>query len=214
MDNRKDNRSGKKRIIIRVIIAVGILLAALAVITAAAALVSHLMSSSGKNDYEIYLNVPDYERDITQDEEYMVLDRRVWVDDGVISAPLDDYDYKDDRLLVFFSDYFDALVRGDGKTLRTFYSDECLKDVKIPQKMPMQRVYDIMLRFAGREEFTDSDGVNGTRFIYRFEYKIKYNDGTFRTDLASDTVRPQLVTIEMKPDSILITDVVSNIRRK
>ncbi len=214
MDNRTDNRSKNKRIIVRVLIAVGIVLAALIVITGAAALVSHLMSSSGKDDYEIYLNVPDYERDITQDEEYMVLDRRVWVDDGVISAPLDDYDYKDDRLLVFFSDYFDALVRGDGKTLRTFYSAECLKDVKIPLKMPMQRVYDIMLRYVGREDFTDSDGVDGIRFTYKFEYKIKYNDGTFRSDLASDTVKPQLVTIEMKPDGILISDVVSNIRRK
>ena len=43
----------------------------------------------------------DYSYDITEDDKYMVEDRRVWVDDGALSAPIDDEDYSDNQLYLF-----------------------------------------------------------------------------------------------------------------
>ncbi len=150
----------------------------------------------------------DYDADITEDEEYMRQDRRVWVSVGALSAPLDDEVYEDTPLYVFFETYFNALKTGDAAALRACYTEECAAALKIPKRITQQRVYDILLTLISSEEKTDEEGVKCTEHVYRFEYKIMKNDGVFRRDLESGTVRPRIVTLREYPDAVVISDVI------
>lgn len=168
-------------------------------------------SDDGLND--ISFATPDYTYDISLDDEYMAEDRRVWVNDGVLSAPIDDEDYSDNQLYIFFAKYFTALQTGDAASLKSCYSDELVSTLKLPNKLSMQRVYDIMLYYRSGESKTDPSGIIYTEYVYRFEYKIMKNDGVFRRDLESDAIRPQIVTVRVYFDDIYISDVISNFRK-
>ena len=137
----------------------------------------------------------------------------MWVDDGIISAPLDDEDFSSKPLYVFFDSYFKALQSGDGNALRALYSDECAKVFRIPYKIPMQRVYDIMLHYVSSETVTDPTGISYEKHVYRFEYKIMKNDGVFRDDLESDAIRPQIVTVHEYFDKIYIADIIADFKK-
>ena len=133
----------------------------------------------------------DYDADITQDEAYMQQDRRVWVSVGA-----------------FFERYFNALKMGDAAALRACYTDECARVLKLPGRITQQRVYDILLTLVSTAERSDDAGVKYTESVYRFEYKIMKNDGTFRGDLESGAVRAQLVTLSEYPGEVKISDVI------
>lgn len=158
---------------------------------------------------DVFLYEPDYNVDIMQDEEYIVLDRSVKYSDGIGSWPISDTDgiYTKNDVQLFLIDYIDDLVRGDALSIREKYSDNVLKALKLPQKFTQQRVYDIMFTELSKTEVNDG---NDTFFRYEFkaEYKIMRNDGTFRRDLASDSVKGQYLTIEHRGEEIKITKVV------
>lgn len=156
---------------------------------------------------------PDYSSNISEDADYMAEDRRVWVNDGALSAPIDDEDYSNNQLYLFFEKYFTALQTGDLASLKECYSEELLSTLKLPNKLSQQRIYDIMLHYQSSESKTDKTGIVYEEIVYKFEYKIMKNDGVFRRDLESDAVRPQFVTIRVYFDEIYIFDVISNYRK-
>ena len=208
------NASGKKKGVL-----IGLLLfTAIFLIAALACLILFIIDflipdRSDDDLFNIDFATPDYSYDITLDADYMAEDRRVWVNDGVLSAPIDDEDYSDNQLYIFFQNYFTALQTGDIAALKDCYSDEALSILKLPNRLSMQRVYDIMLHFQSSERKTDQSGIVYEELVYKFEYKIMKNDGVFRRDLQSDAVRPQYITIKMYFDKIYISNVISNFRK-
>ncbi len=208
------NATGKKKGVL-----IGLLtIAAVIMLAALACLVLFIIDllipdRTDTGGFDIVFAEPDYFYDITEDDEYMAEDRRVWVNDGALSAPIDDEDYSDNRLYIFFERYFTALQTGDIVTLKDCYSEEMLSILKLPNKLSMQRVYDIMLHYQSSEQKTDQSGIIYEEIIYKFEYKIMKNDGVFRRDLESDAIRAQFVTIHVYFDEIYISDVISNYRK-
>ena len=97
------NATGKKKGVI-----IGLLsIAALILLSALACLMLFIIDflipdRSSDDGFNISFVTPDYEYDITEDSAYMAEDRRVWVNDGVLSAPIDDEDYSDNQLYIFF----------------------------------------------------------------------------------------------------------------
>ena len=168
-----------------------------------------LNNNRPKTSGEVYLYEPDYSVDIMQDEDYLVLDRSVKYSDGIGSWPISDLNgvYTQNDVQLFLIDYIDDLVAGDALSIREKYSENVLKALKFPEKFTQQRVYDIMFTELSREEINEG---NNTYFRYEFkaEYKIMRNDGTFRRDLASDSIKGQYLTIEHRDDEIKITKVV------
>lgn len=204
----------KKKRIKTAFLIVLLLLALLLLICGVLFLVTRFLpdrSTAQPND--IFFEEPDYEIDISQDPDYLVLDRRIWVDDGIISQPLGDIDSAGNLLYLFFERYFQALIEGDATALRKCYTEECVRVFKIPYRMPMQRVYDIRVLLLSSESKTDSDGIVYTEHICQFEYKILKNDGVFRSDLESGAVRPQILTIREYYDRVIIYDAVTNFRK-
>ena len=208
------NAKGKKKGVIIGLLSVAVifLLAALACLVLF--IVDLLITDRDPDDdFNIKFATPDYTYNIADDDKYMAEDRRVWVDDGALSAPIDDEDYSNNQLYIFFDKYFTALQTGDISSLKECYSDELQSTLKLPVKLSMQRVYDIMLTYQSSEQKTDKSGIVYTEHVYKFEYKIMKNDGVFRRDLESDAIRPQFVTISEYFDEIYISNVISNYRK-
>ncbi len=207
-----DNATGKKKGVIIGLLAIAavVMLAALACLILF--IIDFLIPDRNEDDrFNINFATPDYTYNIADDEEYMLEDRRVWVNDGALSAPINDEDYSDNQLYIFFEKYFTALQTGDIGSLKECYSDEMLSVMKLPSKLSMQRVYDIMLHYQSSEQKTDASGIVYEEYVYKFEYKIMKNDGVFRRDLESDAIRPQFITVSVYFDKIYISDVISNI---
>ncbi len=158
---------------------------------------------------DVFLYEPDYNAEILTEENYLLLDRSVRYSDGVgnwqISTESDVY--TTDTVQLFLIDYIQDLVSGDATSLQEKYSRKVIEKLNIPSRITQQRVYDILFTEMSRKEITEH-GETYFKYEFKAEYKIQRNDGTFRRDLASDSIKGQYLTIEMRDDSILITQVV------
>ena len=106
-------------------------------------------------------------------------------------------------------DYINDLVNGDAQSLRSKYTPAVIKELSIPDKFTQQRVYEALFTELKRQEVSEKGEIY-FKYEFKAEYKIQRNDGTFRHDLASDSVKGQYLNIEYHPnnDSIQITQVV------
>ena len=172
-----------------------------------------LFSMSNNNRHstigDVFLYEPDYDAQIMTEEEYLILDRSVRYSDGIGDWPISDPNgvYTSDTVQLFLIDYIDDLVRGDASSLRAKYSKQVLDELNIPTRITQQRVYETKFTEISKKEITEK-GETFFRYEFRAEYKIMRNDGTFRPDLASDSIKGQYLTIEMRRDSVMITQVV------
>ena len=105
---------------------------------------------------------------------------------------------------MFLIDYIQNLVDGDSSALYSKYSASVAKELKISQKFTKQRVYDSLFTERSKREL-EKDGRIVFEYEFKVEYKIMKNDGTFRSDLASDSVKGQYFTILHDGDDITIT---------
>ena len=201
MNNRK-----KKPIVIFMVL-IGIILSIIVAVYIILFLVSKNNHPSTVGD--VFLYEPDYDAQILSEEEYLLLDRSVKYSDGIGNWPISDQNgvSTGDTVQLFLIDYIDDLVRGDAESLREKYSQRVIDELNIPSRMTQQRVYDIMFTEMSRKEVKEKGEIY-FRYEFKAEYKIMRNDGTFRRDLASDSIKGQYLTIEQHADRVLITQVV------
>ncbi len=88
------------------------------------------------------------------------------------------------------------------------YTDEQYLELGRQRDFTMQQIYDVYITFVSETTDTSSDTKT---YTYEVEYKIRKNNGTFRTDLGSDAPRPQTITIfeNKKSDKIEIVSVIT-----
>jgi len=157
----------------------------------------------------VFLYNPDFNSDIMNEEEYVSLDRTIRFTDGAVTYDIagDNYVNAANECQVFLVEYIRALVAGDGEKLQSMYSSELIKELEIPKIITEQRIYDCLFSHISIEEVKE----NGERF-YRYEVKVEYkimrNDGTFRDDLASDSIKPQIFVVDDRADGCVISKVV------
>lgn len=135
----------------------------------------------------------DYEEDIFANEEYMNLDRSINYSIPAMGTTesLDEKSVQSKSEAVrFFYDYFQTLLRGDAKTYNSYLSATYLTqegnfayDAFTPQK-----IYNITF-------YQDTDSSTEKDEVWVLEYMIFQNNGSFRTDIGSDMIRPVYVTI-------------------
>lgn len=171
----------------------------------------------------------DYTYDIMQDEGYVELITPSFItykDESAgtsVSVPEESYESYGDsatglliRLLLsvqagdadsynacFGDEYLVAVGRAslieDGKD-PTGYSDGQLRELGLEPSFTMQKVYDAVITDYGSSRQTDGSGNAFDAYYYRLEYKIRHNNGTFRTDMDSDSYRPQDIVIRLNAD--------------
>lgn len=159
----------------------------------------------------IIFATPDYEYDIMQDNDYLQLNRRIYHYDersGETNVLTDKNISGYGAGAVVLRAYINAVIAGDADTLNTLFSENYFANHEEEPPFTMQRLYDIKLT---KKDETVIAGKKGkyTQYEYEVEYKIRLNDGTFRTDIGHDESKKQYfvlsdsVTGEVLIDQIL-----------
>ena len=170
-------------------------------------------------DETIRFAEPDYEYDIFSDPLYVSKERNIfWNEYGVTSligenaGPEDSWHgIASERVYaeageeqLFFRNFIVCLIKGDYERYGGFFTERFFKTYTLPDRFTPQKIYDISAEVVNRTPSADGTYVSA-QFILR--YKIMNNNGTYRGDVASDSVRPLIVTLYKANGSILIDSV-------
>ena len=136
---------------------------------------------------------PDYEYDIMQDEEYLQLNRRIYHCDersGLTEELTDKNIGGYGPAARVLREAINAIIAGDADAYNALFSDNYYANTEPESPFTMQRLYDIKLTKVNE---TIKSGEKGkyTQYEYEVEYKIRLNDGTFRTDIGHDESKKQ-----------------------
>lgn len=163
-------------------------------------------SKDTNSEVEITFFPPDYSENIFEDVIYTSYDRNVtYVSGGygisLTENILDDYDIT----ARFFYNYFNNVINGNYEGYPSYFTAEYIAKKLLPEKFTMQKIYDIEVSLYSRER------TNAAPIIYldTFEvrYKIRGNNGTFRSDVESDTIRPIVFELIVEQDNVKINDI-------
>lgn len=136
----------------------------------------------------IIFATPDYEYDIMQDEEYLQLNRRIYHCDersGLTEELTDKNIGGYGPAARVLREAINAIIAGDADAYNALFSDNYYANNEPESPFTMQRLYDIKITKVNE---TIKSGEKGkyTQYEYEVEYKIRLNDGTFRTDIGHD----------------------------
>lgn len=154
---------------------------------------------------------PDYEYDIMQDQDYLQLNRRIYhCDDrsGMTEELTDKNVTGYGPAAAVLRAYINAVIAGDADALNALFSENYFANHEPEPPFTMQRLYDIKLTKIN-ETLVQGEKGKYTQYEYEVEYKIRLNDGTFRTDIGHDESKKQYfvlsdsVTGEVLIDQIL-----------
>ena len=159
----------------------------------------------------IIFATPDYEYDIMQDNDYLQLNRRIYhcdVRSGMTEELTDKNISGYGAAATVLSEYINAVIAGDADALNALFSENYFANHEAEPPFTMQRLYDIKLTKVNETIIVGEKGKY-TQYEYEVEYKIRLNDGTFRTDIGHDESKKQYfvlsdsVTGEVLIDQIL-----------
>ncbi len=196
----------------------GILIALLAVIigiTAICAVLASMISELNKPEenketsYIFYEAKYDY--NIFEDPHYLELDRVVRFEDPEtgITVALDNNDiaqvptsqHKSVGLLLQFIEY---AINGNHEALNALFSDEYIEaEGELKLDFTMQQLYNIKITYVDMT----SEVVDGNTYVsydYWLEYMIRQNNGTFRHDMGSDSIRKEYVRVTEREGDVEI----------
>ena len=153
---------------------------------------------------------PDYKTDILSDPEYLSLNRIVSYKNGPVMTTVLPQDYeKTDKILSFLVSYLDAAIKGDYSNYSDFFTEEYISENGIPEKFTMQRIYNITVEKLN-EASQNENGQTSNQFVYSLSYMIARNDGTFRSDMESDALKPQYLVIKEISGEFYIDKILTN----
>ena len=204
------NNASRKKLLKRILVAAALSFAALLVVYAATRAVSAITKTKTPTrvvDPSIRFAEPDYEYDIFSDPKYVSKQRNItWSEYGetyLIGEYADEESswhgvaaesvyasFGEEQL--FFRNFFVCLIKGDHSAYPSFFSQTFFKNYTLPAEFTSQKIYDISVEVVDRTPDEQNGGVIA-RFILR--YRIMNNNGTYRGDVASDSVRPVSVTV-------------------
>lgn len=203
-----DPRKKLKRNIILVFV---ILCIFLIVSYSALSLMETFMVQKNEDYSSSYIFYPsDYGKDIFSDPEYLDLNRYITVVDGPISVTVTDGDYLSHGEVVAFlaEKYIDSIIKGDAETYNSCFSEKYYQNNEPLERFTMQQLHNITLTLEDTGKIEDGEGEY-MLYGYRVEYMIHCNNGSFRYDLHSDSIRPQYLVISDRTGEYLIDQVIT-----
>lgn len=143
---------------------------------------------------------PTYEGDIMENEEYLGLNRQVsYCSDpsgyGLTTSITEENREDFDDCVLFLYDYLQTIIAGDHEAYNRFFNQTFFEDNESKSAFSQQMLHNIKISFI-------SEVQEGQQWIkvYRMEYMIHRNDGSFRRDVESDAIRPQEITLRVGAD--------------
>lgn len=137
----------------------------------------------------------DYEYDILKDKDYLALDRRPYLSDAstgvTVSVSEKDLATQDEGFKLLY-EMIQCIIRGDHEGYNALFSENyySVEENAPEDEFTMQQIYDIKFTRIKVSEHTEGE-IHYTQYEYEVEYKIRKNNGTFRTDIGSDASRTQ-----------------------
>ncbi len=151
----------------------------------------------------------NYEENIFEDEAYLALNHSVLYKKGAVTTSLDlSRKQEFDAPLIFLLDYIDTVKNGRYQEYDKFFSALYFTVSINSEKFTMQRIYDVLIENIGEEKKENGTNIY-TEYVYSLEYKIMQNNGTFRDDIGSDSVRTQYFLITDREGELLIDNIIT-----
>lgn len=194
----------KKRIILAFGLVVLLILLAYGILAALEGAFNHREKEDYHSSYIFY--EPNYEEDIYADEGYLELNRYISLSDGVTTSILTEEEYTtegDDVALLVT--YLQSIISGDDDMYNACFSEAYYAENEAHDRFTPQKLYNITL--TKKETQTEEDG--STLYGYTVEYMIRHNNGTFRRDLGSDSIRTQYVVLSDREGEVKIDRVIT-----
>ena len=129
----------------------------------------------------------DWDLDIMKDQGYLAKDRSVYYCDSRygITEVLDEKNKdKYGPAVSLLNSMIGYIIQGDHESYNELFSENYFKTEGNEPEDPftMQQLYDIKLTLIKETEKTE-DGKRYTQYEFEVEYRIRHNNGTFRTDI-------------------------------
>lgn len=218
MDNEKNTKlndceksSKNKRILIKIICIVVALITLM--MAASFGMNLYLEKRAEKNAQNVHFDFApaDYEENIFEDEEYIELISKGFIDytDYATNLTLainyeSAVEYGDDVL--FMVDYIYAIVAGDAEEYNKFFSEQYYKKNEPKDKFTMQKLYEVNISKVSETKETDKSGNSYKEYQYIVKYRILDNNGTFRSDFNTGT-KEQYIYFTNKTGEFLIDSI-------
>lgn len=147
------------------------------------------------------------EAELWLDEKYANADKTIYYLDPQTGVTIGIEDEKYDNYgagTQLLCEMIASIMAGDADTYNTFFSEIYFSENEEKEEFSMQKLYDILITPCSATEETDENGNTYNEYIYALEYKIRRNNGSFRSDIDSDGNRTQYLLITDRGGSLLI----------
>ncbi len=160
----------------------------------------------GTVDPSLLYDTKEEDFDIMEYEKYLALNRTVIYKDSNISVSIDsDSVNKYDAGLQLMYELIEFIIAGDSEGYNSLiYPEEEQED-----SFTQQQIYDVVIT---RYSYSEKQNGSGRyqEYVYKLEYRIHENNGTFRNDIVSDASRPQYFVINDSTGEMLVMDIVES----
>lgn len=203
---REANRRLKKRMVI-------VLACLMAFAVIAIPLISYLDSLEKKENEEketkkestIIFYEADWDLNIMEEPGYLAMDRTVYYCDeqyGITEA-LDDKNRAEfGPAVAVLCEMIERIIAGDADGYNDLFSSNYYENNDPEPPFTMQQVYDIKLTKV--KEMQTSQGY--TQYEFDVEYRIRHNNGTFRTDIDEGESRKQYFVLSDSTSKKVLID--------
>lgn len=175
------------------------------------ALVNHFLNQKDDAGFGNYYFYPPYEGDIMQNQTYLQMNREFcYCADPTgmgVTYPLNEEELtKLDPSVGFVCDYLRLVIAGDSVAYNALFTQEYLAENGSKDAFNPQMLHNITIYL-----YQELDNGDGSKTVtYKLDYMIYRNDGSFRRDIGSDSIRSQYLVLHCEKDgSIAIKDLVS-----
>lgn len=163
----------------------------------------------------IFFYMADWEKDIMEDEKYLALDRSVYFYDTRRNEKISISDEnsvdvsQDYRAGVeLLREYVRYAINGNHEAINDMFSDAYFAaGYKEKKAFTMQQIYDICITNI-RLSATEENGKTYQSYEFWLEYRIRENNGTFRSDVGSDGAKPEMFIITDRNGDVKIDAII------
>ena len=159
----------------------------------------------------IIFATPDYEYDIMKDPDYLQLNRRIYYCDersGMTEELTDKTVTGYGPAAVVLRDFINTIIAGDADAYNALFSSNYYANHDPEAPFTMQRLYDIKLTKIN-ESIVSGESGKYTQYEFEVEYKIRLNDGTYRTDIGHDESKKQyFILSDSTSEEVLIDQIL------
>ena len=154
----------------------------------------------------------DYNENIFEDEEYaaLIVNGIVEYDNGVnsIEGITKENAAEQGEPVGVLTDMLYSVINGNSEEYNSYFSEEYFKTHEPQGSFTMQKIYNARITFFSSETIQGDDS-SYTKYIYKVNYYIYKNNGTFRKDIG-EGYRTQYIVITDRDGKLLIDNILYN----